>query len=109
MRILGKLLAGLLATLVILVLTLFLAINLVDWNKHKGFLVKNVERYTSIRIDEVDGIRVQLWRSAEFEWSHIKLHSDDAGMALQSFASGPLKIRVAVAPLILKRQLLIQS
>ncbi len=109
MRTLVKIISGILAFLVILVLSIFLLINLVDWNRHKDFLIRNVERYTSIRIDELDGLRLQLWRSMELEVSRLKMHMADADSGFTSLSTGPAQIRIATWPLFFKDRLLIQS
>jgi uncharacterized protein involved in outer membrane biogenesis len=68
-----------------------------------------VERYTSVRIDELEGIRVKLWRSMELEVSKFKMHLAEKDAALESFSTGPAQVRIATWPLLFKDQLLIQS
>jgi uncharacterized protein involved in outer membrane biogenesis len=109
MRTFLKIVSGIVAVLVTLVLSLFLVINLVDWNKHRDFLIRNAERYTSIRIDELEGLRLQLWRSMEVEVARFKMHMADKDAALESFSTGPAQLRIATWPLIFKDQLLVQS
>ncbi|MDQ3231584.1 MAG: AsmA family protein, partial [Pseudobdellovibrionaceae bacterium] len=109
MRTLFKIISGILAVFVILVLSVFLIINLVDWNKHRGFLIKTVERYSSIRIDELEGIKIKLWRSMELEVSKLKMHMAGEDASLKEFSTGPAQVRIATTPLLFKDQLLIQS
>ncbi|WP_141733429.1 AsmA family protein [Oligoflexus tunisiensis] len=109
MRTLLKIISGILAVFVILVASVFLIINLVDWNRHRDFLIRNVERYTAVRIDELDGIRVKLWRSLDLEVSKFKMHMAEKDAGLENFSTGPARIRVATWPLLFKDQLLIQT
>jgi len=109
MRTVLKIVSSGLAILVILVLAVFLSINLVDWNRHRDLLIGMVERYSSIRIDELAGIRVKLWRSLELEVSQFKMHMAEEPASLISLRTGPAQIRIATAPLLFKDQLLIQS
>jgi uncharacterized protein involved in outer membrane biogenesis len=109
MRSFLKIISGILAVFVILVLAVFLVINLVDWNRHRDFIISQVERHTPVRIDELEGIHVKLWRSAELGVSKFKMHMADKEASLESFSTGPAQIRLATWPLLVKDQLLVQS
>lgn len=109
MRTFLKIVSRIVAVFVTLILSIFLVINLVDWNKHKEFLIRTVERYTSVSIDELDGIRLQLWRSMVVEVARLKMHMTDKDAALESFSTGPAQLRIAIWPLLFKDQLLVQS
>jgi uncharacterized protein involved in outer membrane biogenesis len=109
MRSFVKIISGILAVFVILIMAVFLVINLVDWNRHRDFIISQVERHTPVRIDELEGIQVKLWRSAEFGVKKFKMSMADKEAALQSFSTGPAQIRLSTWPLLFKDQLLIQS
>lgn len=99
---------GVIAVFVILGLLAFWSINLVNWNKHKGVLISAVERFSDIRVDELDGVRIKLLKHADARVSRVKIHMEGEGSALKSFESDAIHLRLPVFPLF-KKQVIIEA
>jgi uncharacterized protein involved in outer membrane biogenesis len=104
-----RFLIALALTPIVVAILALLVINVVDWDKHRGFVTKMIEKFTDYRVDSIEGIKVGRLTSAEAGVDGIKLHHKTGLGALKNLETKQTYLRLKVFPLLFSDKLILQN
>lgn len=80
-----------------------LTINLVDWDRHRGFVASMIERFSDYRVEHIEGITIGLLSSAEVGVDRIKIQHKTGYGALNKLETRQTYLKIKVFPLFQNR------
>ncbi len=104
-----RFLIALALTPIVLAILALLVINIVDWDKHRGFVAQMIEKFSDYKVDHIEGIKIGLLTSAEAGVDRIKLHHETGYGALKSLETRQTYLKLKVFPLLFSDSLIIQN